>query len=78
MLKKEHPKTTTKEKVVETKNTNQNQDSQTRGVFVEPKVYLSKDRNYITLVIPGTNFIVRKSCNYFKAVMGLPWERLVK
>jgi hypothetical protein len=60
---------------VETKNTNH--QNQTRGVFVEPKVYLSKDRNYITLVLPG-NILVRKPCNYFKAIMGLPWERLAK
>jgi len=62
---------------VETKNSNQNPDNQNRAVFVEPKVYLSKNRNYITLVLPG-NILVRKPCNYFKAVMGLPWERLVK
>lgn len=60
---------------METKNTNQ--QNQTKGVFVEPKVYLSKDRNYITLVLPG-NILLRKPCNYFKAVMGLPYERLAK
>ena len=60
------------------KNTNQEQNQLSQGVFVEPKVYLSKDGNFISLVIPGTNLIVRKSCNYFKAIMGLPWERLAK
>ena len=59
------------------KTTNRNQSNQSKGVFVEPKVYLSKDRNYITIVLPG-NLLVRKPCNYFKAIMGLPFERLVK
>ena len=58
-------------------NTNQSQVRQSKAYFVEPKTYLSKDGKYLTLVLPG-NLIVRKPCNFFKAVMGLPWERAAK
>ena len=58
-------------------NENVDQGTDKKVTFVEPKVYLSKDRNYITLVLPG-DIIVRKPCNYFKAVMGLSFERMVR
>jgi len=56
---------------------NQLQVKQNKAYFVEPKTYLSKDGKYISLVLPG-NLIVRKSCNYFKAVMGLPYQKAKK
>lgn len=56
-------------------NTNEIQaetKTQTKGNFVEPKVYLSKDGEFITLVLPG-NQLVRKHVNYFKAIMKIPF-----
>lgn len=58
-------------------NTNQSQTSKSKAYFVEPRAYLSKDKKYLTLVLPG-NLIIRKPCNFYKAVMGLPWERAAK
>lgn len=60
--------------------TNQSQNqaavAPTRATFVQPRTYLSKDREYLTLVLPG-NVIVRKHVNFFKAAMGLAFEKKV-
>jgi hypothetical protein len=50
-----------------------NGQNQSQGFFAQPRAYLSKDGEYLTLVLPG-NMIVRKHVNYFKAVMGLPFS----
>ena len=44
------------------------------STFVEPKVFLSKDKNYITMFLPG-NMAVRKHVNFFKSILGVPFEK---
>lgn len=51
--------------------------SKSQAVFADPKAYLSKDGEYLSLVLPG-NLIVRKHVNFFKAVMGLPFTPKAK
>ena len=46
----------------------------TQANFIQPRCYLSKDGKYLTLVLPG-NLIVRKHVNYFKQILGVPYER---
>ncbi|MBI3295881.1 MAG: hypothetical protein HYZ71_14240 [Deltaproteobacteria bacterium] len=43
-----------------------------KRTFVEPKVYKSKDQEFLEIVLPG-DLIVRKHINYFKAIMGVPF-----
>ena len=61
--------------------TNQNNSTQDQGkatgFYAQPRAYLSRDKQYLTLVLPG-NMLVRKHVNFFKAVMGLPFERQVR
>lgn len=59
----------TKQKSAQSKNN--------QRFFADPKAYLSKDGQYLSLVLPG-NLIVRKHVNFFKAVMGLPFTPKVK
>lgn len=40
------------------------------GFYIQPKAFLSKDGEYLTLILPG-NIIVRKHVNYFKAIFGI-------
>ena len=54
----------------------QNKDkSQIRSVgsYIQPRAYLSKDGEYLTLVLPG-NMVVRKHVNYFKAILGVEFN----
>ena len=62
----------TKTQVSEIQNSNPNQ-----GFYAQPRAYLSKDGEYLVLVLPG-NQIVRKHVNWFKSIMGLPFERKAK
>ena len=48
------------------------QNQRNQRFFADPKAYLSKDGEYLSLVLPG-NLVVRKHVNYFKSVMGLPF-----
>ena len=50
----------------------QSQKDKNQAVFADPRAYLSKDGEYLTLVLPG-NLIVRKHVNFYKSVMGLPF-----
>jgi hypothetical protein len=50
---------------------NQTNNQTTReGFYVEPRAYLSRDGEYLTLVLPG-NIIVRKHVNYYKQILGI-------
>ena len=40
------------------------------GFYIQPRTYLNKDGEYLTLILPG-NMIVRKHVNYFKAILGV-------
>lgn len=51
-------------------NENQNQTSQVQGFMAEPKVYLSKDGEYLVHLLPG-NMVVRKHVNFYKKVLGV-------
>ena len=43
-----------------------------RSIFEEPSVRLSKDGQYLTLIL-SNNVRVRKHVNYFKAILGIPF-----
>lgn len=58
-------------------NTNQSIESNAdknliRPIFEEPTVRLSKDGQYLTLIL-SNNVCVRKHVNYFKAILGIPF-----
>ena len=55
----------------------QSQKDKNQAVFADPKAYLSKDSEYLTLVLPG-NLLIRKHVNFFKSVMGLPFTPKAK
>lgn len=40
--------------------------------FIEPRAFLSRDGEYVTLVLPG-NLLIRKHVHFFKKVMGIPF-----
>ena len=61
---------------METKQKN-SQSKKTQRSFADPKAYLSKDGEWLSLVLPD-NVIVRKHVNYFKSVMGLPFTPKAK
>ena len=48
-----------------------------QGFYAQPRAYLSKDGEYLTLVLPG-NMIVRKHVNFFKAILGVAYTRKTK
>lgn len=52
-------------------------NSGNQGFYAQPRAYLSKDGEYLTLVLPG-NMIVRKHVNFFKAILGVPFTPKVK
>ena len=54
------------------KNTTQNSSQQGQRFYAEPHIYISKDGEYLTLVLPG-NIAVRKHVNYFKSILGVPF-----
>ena len=58
-------------------NKNVNQPNQNQGFFAQPKAYLSKDGEYLTLVLPG-NMLVRKHVNWIKAILGVPYTPKVR
>lgn len=51
--------------------------SPVQGFYAQPRAYLSKDGEYLTLVLPG-NMIIRKHVNFFKAILGVPYVRKTK
>lgn len=55
-------------------NANQSQTQKpSRAYYVEPRAFLSRDGQYLTLVLPG-NLLVRKHVNFFKKMMGIPFS----
>ena len=50
-------------------NQKQNQDQR---FFANPRAYLSKDSEYLTLVLPG-NLLIRKHINFYKRILGIPF-----
>ena len=63
---------------METNQTASSQDQgKMQGFYAQPRAYLSRDKQYLTLILPG-NMLVRKHVNFFKAVMGLPFEKQVR
>ena len=44
----------------------------TQGFYAQPRVYLSRDGEYVVHVLPG-NMIVRKHVNFYKAILGVPY-----
>lgn len=54
------------------KNEMQAQNTQNQGFYAQPRAFLSKDGEYLTLVLPG-NMYVRKHVNYFKSLLGIPF-----
>ena len=65
-------------------NTNRNEtqaqnsnSAPAQGFYAQPRAYLSKDGEYLTLVLPG-NMIVRKHVNFFKAILGVPYTAKTK
>ena len=53
------------------KNENQMQvGNQNQGFFAQPRAFLSKDGEYLTLVLPG-NMLVRKHVNFYKKLLGV-------
>lgn len=60
---------------METTNINtQEQTSKVQGFFAQPRAFLSKDGEYLTLTLPG-GMLVRKHRNFFLHVLGVPYER---
>jgi hypothetical protein len=55
----------------------QNDNSQNQSFFAQPRAYLSKNGEYLTLVLPG-NMIVRKHVNFYKAILGVAFTPKVK
>ena len=52
-----------------------NTQTTTQDTFVQPRCYLSRDGNYLILVLPG-NQVIRKHVNYFKQILQVPYERV--
>lgn len=52
---------------IQTQGNNQNQ-----GFIADVRAYLSKDGEYLTLVLPG-NMRVRKHVNFLKKILGVPF-----
>ena len=46
---------------------NNNTQTKTQGFFAEPRAYLSKDGEYLTLVLPG-NMLIRKHVNFQEVI----------
>lgn len=56
-------------------NNNQNQEQNTnrsQGFYAEPRFFLSRDGEYLTIVLPG-NMFVRKHINFYKKLLGVPF-----
>ena len=50
--------------------------SKVQGFFAQPRAYLSKDGEYLTLVLPG-GMLVRKHRNFFLHILGVPYQKKV-
>jgi hypothetical protein len=46
-------------------------NNSTQSSFVQPRVALSKDGQYLLHFLPG--LIVRKHINFYKAILGVPY-----
>ena len=46
-----------------------NQNKQAQGFYAEPRVFLSKDGEYLIHFLPG-NMIVRKHVNFYLKILG--------
>ncbi len=53
------------------------QNDQGQGFFAEPRVFLSKDGEYLIHVLPG-NMRVRKHVNFYKKVLGMEFTPKTK
>lgn len=51
-------------------NETKNHNNQAQGFYAEPKIFLTKDCEYIIHVLPG-NTIVRKHVNFYKKILGV-------
>ena len=49
---------------------NANKAAQANSFYIQPKCYLSKDGEYLNMLLPG-NMVVRKHVNYFKQIFGV-------
>jgi len=59
--------------VEQNKNDIQSQgNNQNQGFFAQPRAFLSRDGEYLTLVLPG-NMLVRKHVNFYKKLLGVPF-----
>ncbi len=59
-----------------TTNATENQNIQSR-TYVEPKVFLSRNGEYLTMLLPG-NLVIRKHVNYFKRLLNVAYEPKTK
>ena len=52
------------------KSESQGQDNnKNQGFYAQPRAFLSKDGEYLTLALPG-NMFVRKHVNFYKKILG--------
>ena len=51
-------------------NAKNNQNTQGQGFQAEPRIFLSRDGEYLIHVLPG-NMIVRKHIDFYKKVLGM-------
>ena len=58
-------------------NNKQTQDNQVRAQYTEPKVFLTKDSEYLIHLLPG-NVLIRKHRNFYLKVLGLKFQPKVK
>ena len=57
--------------------TNQDQGTKIQGFYAEPRVFLSKDGQYVIHVLPG-NMMVRKHVNFYLKVLGIEFTPKAK
>ena len=56
------------------KNESQGQNENTsQGFYAQPRAFLSKNGEYLTLALPG-NMYIRKHVNWFKAILGVAYS----
>jgi hypothetical protein len=68
--KKEEPlKPSSMESIMET-NAKNIQTKQNQSHYAEPRVFLSKDGEYLVHALPG-NILVKKHVNFYKKVLGV-------
>ena len=59
-----------KESYMETETKQIQKNNQGQGFFAEPRIFLTKDGEYLIHVLPG-NMIVRKHVNFYKKILGM-------